>query len=393
MKKRIAALCIVVALIMTGCRRKIPEKSGKSMYGVWVATTSCLDFPSKAGLNEREIIGEISRILSVCAECGLNAVFLQVRANADALYNASVLGASAALYGTRTPEKELSIDVLDTFSAMAHEKGIRLYAWVNPYRIGSGDADEILAALPPRHPAKSGSAAILRYDGGVCFDPGAPTTIETILAGLREIVEQHEVDGVVFDDYFYPYDGVYDDSATYRTYGSDFKTIGDFRRYSVNRMIAACSDYLKSKKIPFGVSPFGIWRNRDNDALGSDTDGLSAYDEIYADSRCWVKQGWLDFIAPQIYWSFENRKAAFDMVYDWWAALCEKYHCDLAVSHYISRIGSGLEGWDDAGQIARQLTYLNDDDRCVGSIFFRIGDLLRNEHGERQCLKKYRFKS
>lgn len=386
MKKKIIFLIFMCVLFLTSCKGSVTQTEKKKIYGVWIATTARLDFPSAAGLEKEEIEAEIASILDVCTECRINTVFLQVRGNADALYNGSVFGASAALYDSRTPKKEISVDVLDAFINAAHRKGIELYAWVNPYRIGSGEADEVIAALPPEHPARHTS--ILRYESGVCFDPGDPETTELVLTGLREIVENHAVDGIVFDDYFYPYDNTYNDNATYRKYGAGFKSIGDFRRYSVDRMIARCSEYLRGQDVIFGVSPFGIWRNKKEDALGSDTDGLSAYDEIFADSRCWVKQGWLDLVIPQIYWSFENKKAPFGTVYDWWASLCEKYDCDLAISHYVSRVGSNLAGWESMEQIERQLTFLENDGRCTGSVFFRMGDLMSNKKGERGSVSK-----
>ena len=389
--KRKLAVVILLCLCLCSCGRAEKQTEEENMYGVWVATTNNLDFPSKPGLDAEQLKKEIDDICSLAARCDFNTLFLQVRANADSIYNNSVFGEAISIYGTRSPEHILNIDVLETFVQSAHSRGLKLYAWINPYRIGSGESDEVLAQLPKTHPAIQNDEMILKYSGGVALNPGVPMTTDLILQGIQEVAERYDIDGVVFDDYFYPYDGGYDDSDTYEKYGANFKTVGDFRRYSVNHMVQVCSAYLKSKNIPFGISPFAIWKNKSEDSAGSDTSGLSSYSEIYADSRLWVKKNWVDFISPQIYWSFENQKAGFEQVFSWWCGLCEKHDVKLYVSHYVSRIGSDLAGWEDSGQLARQLHRCKEETCCKGSVFFRIGDFRQNEYNEIECVKKYKY--
>lgn len=387
--KRFVCLCILILFItLTSC--DVQENQEKElMCGMWVSTTRNLDFPSKPGLSDAELEKEIRDICVKCSDLGVNTIYLQVRANADALYKDSIFGPSAAIYGSRKENDAVSIDILDRFIENAHEYGIRLYAWVNPYRIDSGQAEEILQSLPSNHPAVLYPYTAMPYGGGVAFDPGVPKTREIIITGVQEIVDRYAVDGIVFDDYFYPYDGGYDDSNTFQTYGSNFSNVEDFRRYSVNRLIQDCSALLKEKDIEFGISPFGIWSNQKNDADGSKTAGLSAYREIFADSKAWVENEWIDFIAPQLYWSIGNEQADFTELLSWWSALCDDSNVKLYISHYISRIGSGLKGWEDSGQIDRQLELCFEQKVYAGSIFFRYGDFVQNEYNECAVISKY----
>lgn len=388
--KKILVCLLAICMLLSGCKKTVQEPS-ETMYGVWVATTKNLDFPSRAGLSESEISAETDQIIDTAASCGINCIFLQVCANADAIYPDALFGCAASLYGTRNPEKELKTDILAEFLEKAHQKNIKVYAWINPYRVGSGEADEIVKSLGQTHPLYGRDDLLLKYSGGVCMNPGVPETRELVLAMIREIVERYKVDGVVFDDYFYPYERDYDDSETYQKYGANFKTVDDFRRYSVNRLISRCSEYLREKGVPFGVSPFAIWQNKSEDAAGSDTNGLCSYSAIYSDSRLWVKKEWVDFISPQIYWSFENEKAGFEQVFNWWNDLCEDTNVAFYVSHYVSRIGSELAGWESSEQLARQLSLCSKMNVCSGSVFFRIGDFIKNEYNEVECVKKYKY--
>lgn len=383
-----SVILLILIFALVGCSNRGADSNDEYFSAVWVATTANLDFPSKPGLSGTQIEQEIEHICQTCLDCGIKTIFLQVRGNADAIYDGSIFGASISVYGTRKASYSVGYDILERFLAIAHRQNLKVYAWINPYRIGSGEAEDIISKLDESHPAHQHPEIVMKYSGGAAFNPGAPLTTQLILQGLREVCK-YNVDGVVFDDYFYPYDGGYDDSTTYQKYGANFTSVDEFRRYSVNNMVRQCSEFLHGQNITFGISPFGIWSNAKDYPGGSDTDGLSAYHQIYADSKLWVEQGWLDFVAPQIYWSTLHPKAPFEKVFDWWCDVCANGQTKLYVSHYVSRIGSELTGWEDVSQLDTQLKFCVDNPICCGDVLFRYGDLAEDRYNVRDTLIKY----
>lgn len=365
------------------------------LRGVWLSSVKNLDFPSKPGLPREQLEKELDDVVSTCKSAGINAVFFQVRPCADALYKSDIFPWSAVLSGTQGIAPDGDFDPLEYLVEKAHAENIEVHAWVNPYRVGKedGGAEAVISALSEFSPAKQHpDYYVTCSDGGVYFNPAVEEVRELIISGVEEIVRGYDVDGIHFDDYFYPY-GVtdYPDAEQYAKYGEGFSDIADFRRNNVNLLIrGTCEAVHKiNPKVRFGVSPFGIWDNQRDNPDGSDTRGMSSYSDIFADSRAWVQNGWVDYICPQLYWAFETEAAPFDNLVDWWSSLCQSSDVDLYVGHALYKLGTGEKGFESVSQITRQLD-LCAQSEVSGSVFFRYGTLKSNVSGCLDMIKSYK---
>ena len=347
--------------------------------GVWVSTVSNLDFPSKSGLSEKQLKKELNSVVATCVSLKLNTVFFQVRPTADALYKSDIFPWSKVISGTQGKEPDNGFDPFRYLSKLCDKNNLSLHAWINPYRVCK---IEDLPSLSNDNPAvKHPEYTVSCSDGNVYFNPALKDVRKLIVDGVLEILDNYDIDGIHFDDYFYPY-GVsdYPDSEDYLKYGSDFTTVGDFRRNNVNLLVKEVSAKVRAHKsgAVFGISPFGIWDNKKDNPNGSDTSGMSSFNQIYADSRLWVVERWVDYICPQVYWSFENSAAPFEAVVRWWDDLCKKADVDLYIGHAVYKLGSNEKGFSDANQIEKQLALCSSLDSVDGSVFFRYKNLADN---------------
>ena len=214
------------------------------------------------------------------------------------------------------------------------------------------------------------------------YNIGIPAARQLIADGVREIAAKYDVDGVVFDDYFYPYpaDGAeFDDRSAYETYGSEFSDIGDFRRDSVNQLVRLCYDAIKAEnpECLFGVSPFGIWSNDNGENGGSETLGLDAYNTIYCDALAWARSGCVDYIAPQLYWQLSSKAAPFGTLADWWNKKLSEY----GIAFCISYAGYKTEEWGGSSELMRQIEYAGSLSAYDGGIIYGYSALKGNTLG------------
>lgn len=361
-------------------------KPDSGLHGVWVTTVGNKDFPSSKGLSIYMQKKEADKILDKVKSMSLNAIFLQVRPGSDALYKSSVYPWSAVLTGTQG--KDPGYDPLEYFIEGAHKRGIKLLAWVNPYRIQTkANVNE----LSDNNPAKKNpSWTVTTSDGQLYYDPGIPEVRTMVENGVMEIVNNYKVDGVVFDDYFYP-EKNFADSVTYKQYGNG-KSIEEFRRNNINMLVKEV--YLKIKSanpnMVFGISPVGVWANKEQNVLGCSTNGaFSSYYDQFADTRLWVKNNWVDFICPQIYWSIGYPKADYMTILDWWANTVKGTNVKLYVSHDVEKQGSSEEGWSSPDQVIMQLRAAAKYPQYKGSVFFDYEDLCKNIDGDADAIAKY----
>lgn len=362
------------------------------MRGLWIATVNNINFPSKRGLSAAALAAELDDIVAFAAENGFNAILFQVRPAADALYKSDIFPASKFVSGEAGKEPDGGFDCLGYLVGAAHEKKIAVHAWVNPLRVTTGSKtypQTDRTALPAGSPATEQPETVVEYaDGKLYFNAGLPEVRSLVADGVREICENYEVDGIIFDDYFYPYPvegATFDDDEAYAAYGGDFADRGDFRRDSVNKLVKACYDAVKSvdTDIRFGVSPFGIWRNNDGENGGSATRGLSAYDSIYCDALAWVKGGYVDYLAPQLYWSFDTASARFDTLADWWGRALDGSGVDLYICHGVYRYADGDM---ESGEMTRQTEYARKLYAYKGSLYYGYAALRDDARGARSEL-------
>lgn len=334
------------------------------MHGVFVATVYNLDFPSTANLSESKLREEIDYIVNTSFENGITDLFFQVRPCADAFYDSEIFNTSVYLTGNQ--DKEPHFDVLQYYIDKCHEKGMKLHAWINPYRITKDKTD----VLSDNHIAKTNPhLTVLHTDGNLYFDPGLQDARQLILDGIEEIIVNYDVDGIHFDDYFYP-STKFNDDESYSLYGNG-RSLDDFRRDSVTSLISQTFDLVNNIKpdVLFGVSPIGIWANLSDTPDGSDTNGNGSYIVQYADTKKWVEMEIIDYIAPQIYWNIGFENAEYITLVDWWSDVCKDYNVDLYICQANYKETSGVF---TEGEIKRQLEYNMTKDNIKGSIYFRF---------------------
>ena len=382
--RKILLFLSLIFIMALPCLAAEPE-----LRGTWVSTVYNLDYPSNRGLSQTQLKKEADEIIGSAAEMGLNAIFLQVRPECDAIYPSQIFPWSQYLSGTQGTAPDGNFDALEYFINAAHYHKIQLHAWINPYRITVSAYDTLeegIASLSENHPAKLNPHWILYgNDKKLYLDPAIPEVQQLILDGIEEIAKNYNVDGIHLDDYFYP-DGGFDDSASFKTYGSSFDNIEDFRRNNVNKIVKALYSICKQNNLTFGISPFGIWANSTHNELGSLTAGNQSYYSHYADSRLWVKEGWLDYIAPQLYWAIGSYEGEFEKLLLWWRDTVSGTGVNLYIglAAYRSADSTNDSTWYNGREIIQQLKMLDMYGQTNGVIFFRHGTLM-------QCNNLYNY--
>lgn len=355
------------------------------LVGAWVATVGNIDFPSKPGLTASELKAEIDAIVADCKEMGVNAIFFQVRPESDALYYSDIFPSSAHV--VLKQGNELPLDCLAYFIKAAHAENIELHAWINPYRISqSGSFGTDLTKLAADHPARLHPEWVVKHtDGAMYFNPGIPEVRQLIVDGVMEIVNNYDIDGIHFDDYFYPDEDrlKFADSATYEKYKQDGQTLADWRRSNNDALILQVSTAIKAVRsdIEFGVSPCGVWAMKSNHPDGTDIkSSMEAYYQVYADTRKWVLNEWIDYICPQVYWEINHSTAPFKPIVEWWNTLCSNVDVDLYIGIAAYR-GSSAAAYKNPAEIQAQLDYLDKMQYVDGAVFFSYRNLKNNTAG------------
>lgn len=380
MKRSFRLLALVLACVLTlvtpAFAAGTPSAS-EEMRGVWVSSVYNLDYPSSPTTDPDKLKAEADEILDNCVKWGLNAVFLQVRPSGDALYKSDLFPWSKYLTGSVGTAPQDGFDPLEYWVEAAHKRGLELHAWINPYRI-TRSKDTEWNSLPSTHPAKMNPDWVVKYsDGNYYFDPGIPEVRDLVTRGAVEIVQNYDVDGLHMDDYFYPGTD-FNDAATYQKYGSSFSNIADFRRDSVNQLVAQLDTAVHNidPDIQFGISPSGIWANKSTDPRGSNTNGSEHYVSSYADSLYWIENGLVDYIIPQIYWEIGHKLADFATLADWWndAVAGSDVHLYIGMGAY--RCADNPTGvWKTTDPLFDSLAYLENKDNVGGCVFFRYGSI------------------
>jgi uncharacterized lipoprotein YddW (UPF0748 family) len=307
---------LLILFLLAGCAAARPAKP--ELRGVWIATVNNIDWPSRRDLTPDEQKAELVRIFDRAVELDLNAVFLQVRPMADAIYPAPDSPWSEYLTGAMGRAPEPAYDPLAFAIEAAHARGLALHAWFNPFRARHPTSTSPMAEshLVARKPE-----LVRVYGKHLWLDPGDAAARDEVLAAVLDVVRRYDVDGVHMDDYFYPYpeDGApFPDDTTwlqYRAAGGRLHR-DDWRRKNINDFVSALYRSVKTirPEVQVGISPFGIWRPRNPRQIR----GFDAYAQLYADSRLWLRKGWVDYLAPQLYWPIDRREQSFPVLLRWW---------------------------------------------------------------------------
>lgn len=355
----------------------------KDLRGVWVSTVWNIDFPSDSGLSEEKLKGELDKIMENAKEWGLNTVFLQVRPMSDAIYPSSIFPSSSFITGKQGDQ--LPFDILDYAVKSAHENGLELHAWINPFRISfSSLYGTDIKKLAASNPAALHPEYTIAFNGALYYNPGLPEVRDMVVKEIKEIVSKYDVDGIHFDDYFYPSGSnetnAFDDNAAFEKYGNG-KSLDDWRRENINTLIKEVYNTVKETdpKCRFGVSPGGIWATKQNNDEGVEGLGNTSqtYYEVYADTKKWVEEKTVDYICPQIYWHIESSIAPFEPIAKWWSELCKKSDVDLYIGIAAYK-GENAEAYKNPNEIKNELTYLQTLSRCNGEVYFSYSSLKNN---------------
>ena len=319
-----AAVLLLVALVSREAASQTdPPVLRREFRAAWIASVANIDWPSRPGLTSWQQQAELRAMLDRAVDLNLNAVMLQVRPAADALYASPYEPWSAYLTGLEGRAPEPYYDPLTFAVREAHARGLELHAWFNPYRARHPSAKGPAAQT---HISTTHPALVRRYGAYLWMDPGEPAVIRRTLRVMLDVVKRYDVDGIHIDDYFYPYpetgaDGVeiqFPDSSSYAAYQRKGGRLerDDWRRHSVDTLVQQLYARTKAMKpwVKVGISPFGIWRPGNPEQIK----GFDSYAKLYGDSRRWLREGWIDYFTPQLYWPIAQTPQSYPVLLDWW---------------------------------------------------------------------------
>ena len=388
-------LCLVCSLIF--CSALILTNHARSQArpefrGVWVATVDNIDWPSQGNFNTDSQKTEFIHLLDMHQRNGLNALIVQVRPCTDAFYPSQYEPWSEWLTGTQGKPPTPYYDPLAFMVAETHKRGMALHAWMNPYRAEFNLSNSSISAT---HITKLHPEWFLTYGDKRYFDPGNKEAQQYVTAVVADVVSRYNIDAIHFDDYFYPYriaGKEFPDETSYQQYGTGMKK-DDWRRSNTDSIIAKLSRAIKKEnsKCQFGISPFGVWRTQEKDPVeGSKTNGASSnYDDLYADILLWLKKGWIDYVAPQLYWEIGHRIAPYEVLLNWWSKHTYGKQCYIGLGIY--RAGTNAP-WKDVNQLPRQIEALRNTPNISGMIFFSSKTFEKNPNGWSDSLRLNYFK-
>lgn len=369
----------------------VPGEPSSEIRGAWVSTING-DWPKSGSTKnidkqKQDFINELDALESM----GINSVYVQLRGASDAIYPSTLVPWNKVLTGTQGLNP--GYDPVAFMVEEVHKRGMEFHAWFNPFRANTTTNTSALAA---NHVIKQHPEWIVTAKNQMYINPGIPEARQHIIDAIMEVVNNYDIDGVHLDDYFYPSNTTFNDSAAYKQYNAGkFKNIDDWRRDNINLFVQSLGQSIKQSKpsAEYGISPFGVWRNIAKDPTGSNTKaGVTAYDDMYADVRTWVKEGWVDYVAPQIYWSMSFTAARYDVLVDWWANEVKGTDVDLIIGHSAYKLGTAEVGWQTSQEIINQLKYNEQYEDITGSIFFSSQYLTKNPLGLIQALTSYYMK-
>ncbi len=377
-------LLIAGALALTSLH--VLGQPKEEFRAVWIATVDNIDWPSKGNRNSASQKAEFIQQLDMHQRNGMNAVIVQIRPAADAFYPSPYEPWSEWLTGKQGQPPSDYYDPLQFMIEQTHKRGMEFHAWCNPYRatfrIGQ-------SSISPTHITRLHPDWFLTYGDTKYFDPGNKDVQRYVAAVIQDLVSRYDIDAVHFDDYFYPYriPGVqFPDDAMYQRYANGLNK-EDWRRSNVDSIIRRLSLVIKqaNRYCKFGISPFGVWRNRDRDPDGSETHaGQTNYDDLYADILLWLKQGWIDYVVPQLYWEIGHRAAPYEVLLDWWAKHSYGRQCYIGLGLYKAGVNPA---WRDKTQLPRQISSLRSTPGVQGMVYFSSTSFLRNPNGWNDSLQ------
>ena len=362
------------------------QSSKYEFRGVWIATVTNIDWPSKSTLTTEEQKAEFIRLLDLHRSDGMNAIVMQIRPASDAFYPSALEPWSSFLTGTQGRAPNPYYDPLQFFIEETHKRGMEFHAWLNPYR---AVFNIHRSSVAPNHVTKQNPGWFINYGNTKYFDPGNPNGRKWVTEVVKDIVSRYDVDAIHMDDYFYPYKipgKEFPDHNSYRRYAPPGMSRDDWRRSNCDSIIKNIKDVIHATNptVRFGISPFGIWRNKSKDPRGSATRGLANYDDLYADILLWLEKGWIDYVAPQLYWETGHNTCDFETLVRWWND--NSYGRQLYIGHAYYKAGSNTV-WKDCLELPDQILITRDYENVNGSVYYSSRPFLSNPNGWNDSLR------
>ncbi len=376
--KKLSILLLVCLLVSVG-GVNIAYADQKGMNAAWITTVYNSDWPSKKNNPEAQK-QQMRDILDNLKDTGINTVMFQARPKGDALYNSNINPWSDILTGQQG--KNPGYDPLAFVIEEAHKRGMKVHAWLNPYRVTTSGTD--LGVLSESNPARQHPDWTLTHNGRIYFNPELPQVKQLIYDTVGEIVKNYNVDGIHFDDYFYPVNYPLPEGE-----GRD-GNVANSRRNNINEMVVGVKNTIKGIKpqVEFGVSPSGIWKNKSSDRNGSDTRGKESYYSDYADTVGWIKNNYVDYIVPQLYWQIGYEIADYSKLVSWWSNQVKGSNVNLYIGQGIYKYGQETyNGENVAKEIDKQLNLNKQYSEIKGSVFYSTSDIISNREGCRDKIK------
>ena len=355
--------------------------------GVWIATVDNIDWPAKGMVDVNSQKIEFIRQLDLHKQNGMNAMIVQVRPAADAFYPSQYEPWSQWLTGAQGQPPSPYYDPLEFMIEETHKRGMEFHAWCNPYR---ADFQIGKSSIAPNHITKIHPEWFLTYGDKKYFDPSNKEAQKFVVNVVSDIVRRYDVDAIHMDDYFYPYrisGKEFPDDASYRRLGTSLSK-DNWRRSNVDSIIAMLSEAIKKEKpwVKFGISPFSVWRNKDQDPDGSDSKASQTnYDDLYANILLWLRKGWIDYVAPQLYLEIGNSKIAYENLLDWWSK--HTYGRHLYIGHGIYRAEENSNAWKNPNELPEQIELLRKYPKVQGSVYFSSTTFDKNPNGWNDSLR------
>ncbi len=361
--------------------------------GVWITTVDNIDWPTAGNWDVAKQKQEFIDILNMHQKNGMNAMVVQVRPAADAFYPSQFEPWSQWLTGEQGKPPSPYYDPLQFMIEETHKRGMEFHAWLNPYR---ANFNIKTASIAPNHITRTHPEWFLTYGEKKYFDPGNKEAQKFVINVVQDIVKRYDIDAIHMDDYFYPYripGKEFPDTKTYTKSGSKLNK-DDWRRSNVDTIILALSKIIKKEKklCRFGISPFGVWRNKSQDPEGSDSKaGQTNYDDLYADVLLWMKKGWIDYVTPQLYRPIGDSLMAYEKLLDWWSR--HSYGKHVYIGHGIYRGAEKDMAWRKPTQIPDQIKLIRRYPNVQGSLYFSSKVFNKNVNGWSDSLQKnyYRY--
>jgi uncharacterized lipoprotein YddW (UPF0748 family) len=389
MKYKFVLLLVLNLFFMKVSGLEKPNK--REFRGVWVATVTNIDWPSTKRLSTAAQKEEFVALIDEHRLNGFNTVIVQIRPSADAFYASELEPWSEWLTGTQGQAPAPYYDPLAFMIETCHERGIEFHAWINPFRAVLSAYSQVSAD----HITKQKPEWVVKYGSLQWLDPGIPEVRDYIQTVIADIITRYDVDGIHFDDYFYPYPvkgNTFNDETSFKANNASQYDKGTWRRENINAFVQSTAATITAcnSNVKFGISPFGIWRNKDLDKNGSATQGLSSYDDLYADSRKWIEKGWIDYMSPQIYWSHNHAPAKYGTLTQWWSD--NAYDRHVYVGHAANKVNNNKDvSWNNPAEIPNQVRLNRSMENIQGSVFYNSNSVNKNPAHLRDSLRKNLF--